>query len=202
MNHMKPSQGVVRRVSALLLVSLLMMSALVSCKKKEEKPKSYATIQMEDDLGEIVIELDPNAAPITVENFKKLAGEGFYDGLTFHRIMKGFMIQGGDPLGTGTGGSGTSIKGEFKENGVDNPLKHVRGTVSMARSEAPDSASSQFFICVNDAGVKHLDGKYAAFGTVLKGMEVADKIVELHLLDPTSVPAMKSITISEENPVK
>ena len=123
------------------------------------------------------LELYPQYAPITVENFIKLAKEGFYDGLTFHRVISGFMIQGGCPLGTGTGGPGYEIKGEFKQNGVDNPLKHTRGVISMARSMMPDSAGSQFFIMHQDA--PHLDGAYAAFGKVISGIEVVDEIASV-----------------------
>jgi peptidyl-prolyl cis-trans isomerase B (cyclophilin B) len=115
-------------------------------------------------------------APITVENYVKLAQSGFYDGLTFHRIMDGFMIQGGDPDGNGTGGSDEKIKGEFSKNGVPNPISHVKGVISMARSNDPDSASSQFFITVADS--TFLDGSYAAFGRVTEGMEVAEKIAK------------------------
>ena len=117
-----------------------------------------------------------DTAPITVTNFVNLVNQGFYDGLTFHRIISGFMIQGGDPLGNGTGGSENKIKGEFSANGVDNPLKHTRGVLSMARSSAYNSASSQFFIMHADA--PHLDGQYAAFGKVLSGMEVVDAICQ------------------------
>ena len=126
------------------------------------------------DYGTIKVELDADAAPITVTNFVNLAKEGFYDGLTFHRIMSGFMIQGGDPRGDGTGGSDQTIKGEFSQNGVENNLLHTRGAISMARSRANDSASSQFFIVHEDS--KHLDGSYAAFGYVTEGMDVVDKI--------------------------
>lgn len=128
------------------------------------------------DYGTIDVELYADEAPISVTNFLKLAGEGFYDGLTFHRIISGFMIQGGDPLGTGMGGSDEMIKGEFAANGVDNPLKHTRGAISMARSQFPDSGSSQFFIVHQDS--PHLDGQYAAFGYVTDGMDVVDKICE------------------------
>ena len=128
------------------------------------------------DYGVIKVELDSEAAPETVDNFVKLAKEGFYDGLTFHRIISGFMIQGGDPEGNGTGGSDTTIKGEFSNNGVDNPISHVRGTISMARSMEYDSASSQFFIVHEDS--TFLDGDYAGFGTVTEGMEVVDAICE------------------------
>ena len=126
------------------------------------------------DYGTITAELYGEVAPITVENFVKLANEGFYDGLTFHRIISGFMIQGGDPLGNGTGGADEDIKGEFAANGWNNPIPHERGVLSMARSTAPDSASSQFFIMHQAA--PHLDGSYAAFGKVLTGMEVVDAI--------------------------
>ena len=131
------------------------------------------TIQMENG-GKIKLELYPGVAPITVENFEKLAKEGFYDGLIFHRVIKGFMIQGGCPDGTGTGGPGYQIKGEFSSNGVENPLKHERGVISMARSQNPNSAGSQFFIMHQDA--PHLDGQYAAFGKVVEGMDVVDEI--------------------------
>ena len=124
--------------------------------------------------GTIQAELYADVAPITVENFIKLAKEGFYDGLTFHRIISGFMIQGGDPLGNGTGGSAEKIKGEFAANGFNNPLKHTRGVLSMARAMAPDSASSQFFIMHKD--YPSLDGQYAAFGKVTEGIEIVDAI--------------------------
>lgn len=127
-----------------------------------------------DNGSQIKIELDPQAAPITCANFEKLVNEGFYNGLTFHRIIPGFMIQGGDPLGNGTGGSKENIKGEFASNGVNNPLKHTRGVISMARAMNPNSASSQFFIMHADA--PHLDGDYAAFGKVVEGMDVVDQI--------------------------
>lgn len=124
--------------------------------------------------GSIKLKLDANTAPITVSNFVGLANDGFYNGLTFHRIIKGFMIQGGDPNGDGTGGSKDTIKGEFSSNGVDNPLKHARGVISMARSQSNDSASSQFFIMHEDA--PSLDGEYAAFGSAYSGMDIVDKI--------------------------
>ena len=126
------------------------------------------------DYGTISLELDGDTAPITVQNFMDLANAGFYDGLTFHRIMDGFMIQGGDPNGDGTGGSDQNIKGEFAGNGVENNISHVKGVISMARAQDPDSASSQFFICVADS--EFLDGQYAAFGHVTEGQDVADKI--------------------------
>ena len=135
--------------------------------------KHHAEIVVKN-YGTIALELDADVAPITVENFANLVNEGFYNGLTFHRIISGFMIQGGDPLGNGTGGSSKTIKGEFASNGVKNSISHVRGTISMARSSMPNSASSQFFIVHQDS--TFLDGKYAAFGTVTSGMEVVDKI--------------------------
>lgn len=152
-------------------------------------------IEMENG-KKIKLELDSSAAPITVENFEKLVRDGFYDGLTFHRIIPGFMIQGGCPLGTGTGGPGHTIKGEFKSNGVDNPIRHTRGVISMARSMMPNSAGSQFFIMHKDA--PHLDGQYAAFGRVVDGIEVVDEIasVETDYSDkPTTPVVIKSITI-------
>ena len=134
-------------------------------------------VQMDiKDYGTIKLELDSDAAPITVENFVSLVKDGFYDGLTFHRIIEGFMIQGGDPRGNGTGGSANNIKGEFRVNGVNNPISHVRGAISMARAMDYNSASSQFFIVHEDS--QFLDGQYAAFGMVTEGIEVVDKIAE------------------------
>ena len=133
-------------------------------------------IEMENG-AKIELELYPEAAPKTVQNFEKLVKSGFYDGLTFHRIIPGFMIQGGDPLGNGMGGADEEIYGEFKANGHDNPIKHVRGVISMARAFNPNSASSQFFIMHADA--PHLDGQYAAFGKVLSGMETVDEIASI-----------------------
>jgi len=144
----------------------------------------------------IKLELYPEAAPITVENFEKLVSEGFYNGLIFHRVIKDFMIQGGDPTGTGTGGSGNKIKGEFLTNGVNNPIKHERGVISMARSAMPDSASSQFFIVHKDS--PHLDGSYAAFGRVVEGIDVVDEIAcaETGYMDrPVEDQIMKLVTI-------
>ena len=150
--------------------------------------------------GEITLELYPDIAPITVENFKNLCEEGFYDGLTFHRIISGFMIQGGDPEGNGTGGPGYQIKGEFEANGVENDLKHERGVISMARSQAYDSAGSQFFIMHEDA--PHLDGQYAAFGKVTDGMDVVDEIAGTEVYydgqTPLEAPVIESIKIVEE----
>ena len=137
--------------------------------------KHYVDIHMKD-LGTIRVELDADSAPITVTHFVNLVKDGFYDGLTFHRIIAGFMMQGGDPTGTGGGGSKNTIKGEFAANGVDNPLSHTRGAISMARTDDPNSANSQFFIMHQDG--LFLDGSYAAFGYVIEGMEIVDEICE------------------------
>lgn len=155
--------------------------------------KHHVEIQVED-YGVIKAELDADAAPITVTNFVDLAEDGFYDGLTFHRIISGFMIQGGDPNGNGSGGSDKTIKGEFADNGVENPIAHERGVLSMARSQEPDSASSQFFIMHEAA--PHLDGQYAAFGKVTEGMEIVDKICE-----ETTVLDNNGTVAKEDQPV-
>ena len=168
----------------LLLVSALMLCACGSKTAETAEPAGSAEAAgglhhvelVVKDYGTITLELDADAAPITVANFLKLAESGFYDGLTFHRIMDGFMIQGGDPDGNGSGGSGETIKGEFQQNGVDNPISHVKGVISMARAKNPDSASSQFFITVADS--TFLDGAYAAFGHVTDGMDVAEQIAK------------------------
>ena len=161
----------------------------------------HAEIEVKD-YGTIKVELDADTAPISVTNFVKLAQEHFYDGLTFHRIIDGFMIQGGDPEGTGRGGSGKTIKGEFSENGVENNISHERGVISMARSSDPDSASSQFFIVQSDS--TYLDGQYAAFGHVTEGMDIVDKICKD--AEPTDnngtisaekQPVMTSVTITD-----
>ena len=155
-------------------------------------------ITMQDG-GVIDLELDAQAAPITVENFLKLVKDGFYDGLTFHRIIPGFMIQGGCPDGTGMGGPGWHIKGEFARNGVPNPIKHTRGVISMARAMDPNSAGSQFFIMHEDA--PHLDGGYAAFGHVVAGMDVVDRIAEVatdYNDRPLTPVVMESVRVEEE----
>ena len=144
------------------------------------KGKHHAVIDVKD-FGTIELELDADTAPITVTNFVNLAKDGFYDGLTFHRNIEGFMIQGGDPNGNGTGGSKHTIKGEFSENGVENNMKHERGVISMARSQNYDSASSQFFIM--HAKASHLDGQYAAFGKVTNGLDVLDKLEKVKAMD-------------------
>lgn len=172
---------------------------------KESVPggkKYVATIKVKD-YGDIVFEMDEGIAPQTVQNFVNLANGGFYDGLTFHRIMDGFMIQGGDPMGNGTGGSSKTVEGEFASNGFNNTLSHVRGTVSMARAQDPDSASSQFFIVDEDS--TFLDGDYAAFGTVTSGMDVVDKITadakptdNNGSIEASQQPVIETITITEE----
>lgn len=171
-------------IGGVLLVAIVALIVLLSGGNEDAWPGKQPTaadlvatdyIQIEvADYGTITAELYGKAAPITVANFLKLVNEGFYDGLTFHRIISGFMIQGGDPKGNGTGGSDEEIRGEFASNGWNNPLAHERGVLSMARSNAPDSASSQFFIMHEAA--PHLDGSYAAFGRVLTGMEVVDAL--------------------------
>ena len=186
---------------ALCLLAVTMLWAGAGCQKsspgagedkKGETDMSKATITMEDG-QEIHVELDAAQAPITVENFVKLAEDGFYDGLTFHRIEPGFVIQGGDPNGNGTGGPGHNIKGEFSANGVDNTISHGRGVISMARAQPYDSAGSQFFITLGDA--TFLDGQYAGFGTVdEESMKVVDSIVEQYAKDGKA-PVMKSVTI-------
>ena len=154
------------------------------------------------DYGAITLELDGDSAPLTVANFVKLAKDGFYDGLTFHRIMDGFMMQGGDPNGNGTGGSDETIPGEFSANGYDNPISHTRGAISMARTSDPDSASSQFFICQADS--TFLDGSYAAFGRVTDGMDVVDAICadaqptdDNGTIPPEAQPVINSVTIQD-----
>ncbi|MBQ9511372.1 MAG: peptidylprolyl isomerase [Clostridia bacterium] len=157
-----------------------------------------AIIEMENG-KKMTADLYPDVAPITVENFVKLAKQGFYNGLIFHRVIKGFMIQGGDPTGTGMGGPGWKIKGEFSANGVKNDLRHTRGVLSMARSSMPDSAGSQFFIMHKDA--PHLDGQYAAFGKLTDGFETLDEIatVKTDYYDrPLTEQKIKSVIIAEE----
>ena len=169
---------------------------------QKEANKVMVEIIMKDG-GKMQLELYPDVAPATVENFVKLVNDGFYDGLTFHRIIKGFMIQGGDPEGTGMGGSKDTIKGEFKQNGVQNDLKHTRGVISMARSQNPNSASSQFFIMHDDA--PYLDGQYAAFGKMVSGFEELDKLAETPVQDGNGTvakgdqPQIESIKIIDNN---
>lgn len=156
---------------ALSISVALLVGTLAACgSKKDSASKSSGD-------NSFVITLYPDVAPITCENFEKLVKDGFYDGLKFHRVVEDFMAQGGDPKGDGTGGSTDTIKGEFSQNGVENTLSHTRGVVSMARSNDPDSASSQFFICYGDESF--LDGQYAAFGKVTEGMDVVDSFVKV-----------------------
>ena len=180
MKNNKKTTGIIAGILLLIVVLVAAVIVLFAVRGKKESTetidaagKHHIEIQVKD-YGTIKAELDGDAAPITVANFLKLAESGFYDGLTFHRIIDGFMIQGGDPKGNGTGGADKTIKGEFSQNGVENKLSHVRGTLSMARSQDMDSASSQFFIVQSDC--TYLDGQYAAFGTVTEGMELVDKI--------------------------
>jgi len=199
-----------KRIFALFLTAALTAACLMTlsaCGKTEKAPgeggeadmSETIAVQIEmEDGGIIKLELYPGIAPITCENFVNLAKDGFYDGLIFHRVIEGFMIQGGCPEGTGFGGSGKNIKGEFASNGVENNLKHERGVVSMARSKAMDSASSQFFICHDDA--PHLDGDYAAFGRVTEGMDVVDAIAAVAVDGddkPLTDVVIKTITVIE-----
>ena len=199
-----------------LLAGVLAVCLLCGCgQKREEAPQeaekapagaaeevtAYADIAIED-YGTVTVALCGNAAPETVENFITLAKDGFYDGLTFHRIIAGFMMQGGDPNGNGTGGSGKTIQGEFSDNGFENSLSHTRGAISMARAKDYDSASSQFFIVHEDS--TFLDGQYAAFGYVTEGMDVVDKICEAAepvdgngSIAAEAQPVIESITIRE-----
>lgn len=171
-----------RILSLLLIVSTLMCFS--SCKNATEssaqKIGKYTAVITVKDYGDIELELDGDTAPMTVKNFITLAKDGFYDGLTFHRIINGYMIQGGDPEGTGYGGSGTNITGEFEKNGIKNDISHEKGVISMARSNEYNSASSQFFIVQEESDLikKTLDGSYAAFGHVTKGIEVVDAIAQ------------------------
>ena len=198
-----------KRTICILLAALALLT-LGACGKKtaaaNEAGEPFRTVRHAEitvrDYGTIKLELDEGSAPITVANFIKLAQSGFYDGLTFHRIMDGFMIQGGDPKGNGTGGAEEKIKGEFSQNGVPNPIRHVKGVISMARAKDPDSASSQFFITVADA--TFLDGGYAAFGRVTEGMEIAEKIAKdarpvdnNGTIPPEQQPVIESIVITD-----
>ena len=166
-----------KKILAFAAALALLLGILTACggNSDEVAGKHHVEIVIRD-YGTIAVELDADAAPITVANFLKLAESGFYDGLTFHRIISGFMMQGGDPEGTGMGGSSEKIKGEFSANGIKNDLSHTRGAISMARAQAMDSASSQFFIVHQDS--TFLDGQYACFGYVTDGMDVVDAICE------------------------
>lgn len=201
-----------RKILSIILACFMLTTLLAGCGKNQAQEETqndfpllsgkYNAEIVVKDYGTIKLELDVDTAPITVTNFVNLAKDGFYNSLTFHRIIEGFMIQGGDPLGNGTGGSDTNIKGEFELNGIKNDISHVRGVISMARSQDYDSASSQFFIVQADS--TYLDKQYAAFGHVTEGMEVVDaicaKMTELGLSDSIPAenqPVIESITIIE-----
>lgn len=193
-----------KKLTLLILGSIVCFGILAGCSGKKENDKvesssheknPIATINIKD-FGTVKVELYPNVAPNTVDNFVSLANKGYYDGLIFHRIIDGFMIQGGDPTGTGTGGPGYTIEGEFSKNGFKNDLKHEKGVISMARTNSPDTAGSQFFIMTEDA--VHLDGQYAAFGKVIEGLDVIEKVgkVQTGANDkPVSDVIIESITI-------
>lgn len=191
-----------------IIILLLVINILVNNKKEKNDMKDLLTgkhyVEMKvKDYGTIELELDSDVAPITVTNFINLVNSKFYDGLTFHRIIDGFMIQGGDPLGNGTGGSSKTIKGEFSENGVKNSISHVRGVISMARSSDYNSASSQFFIVQKDT--TSLDGQYAAFGKVISGMDIVDKIAKVKVEDDNGTvskenqPVIESIRVTQKD---
>ena len=193
-----------------ILLALVLVLCLCACGGSKAPSYTYtdpgqklrhAEITIRD-YGTIKLELDEGVAPITVENFVELANKGFYNGLTFHRIIDGFMIQGGDPQGDGFGGSGKTIKGEFADNGVKNPISHVKGVLSMARGDEYDSGSSQFFITVADS--TFLDGHYAAFGKVTEGVEIAEQIAkdakpidDNGTIPPEAQPVIESIVITD-----
>lgn len=186
-----------KKALSLLLASFLLMPCLSACTDETDKLSNVVIIDVKD-FGKITVELYPDVAPETVRNFKKLVNEKFYDGLIFHRIIEGFMIQGGDPKGDGTGGytdangNKVTIKGEFSSNNFKNTLAHTRGVISMARSGNPNSASSQFFICQYSAS--HLNGDYAAFGKVIEGIEVVDAIAAVDT--NSSNKPLKDVVIS------
>ena len=191
-----------KKIGLMFVIALVGVFMVTGCGKTEYLTgKINVEIEVKD-YGTIAVELDADEAPITVTNFVNLVEDGFYDGLTFHRIIDGFMIQGGDPNGDGSGGSSRTIKGEFSSNGVDNSIDHVRGVISMARSSLPNSASSQFFIVQEDS--PHLNGEYAAFGHVTSGMEIVDAICEdVQVEDtngtvlPENQPVITSIKVVE-----
>lgn len=185
-----------KTILAAALASAMMLCSFTACDNKDDAAGAGS---------QFTITLYPDKAPITCENFEKLVSDGFYDGLTFHRVCDDFMAQGGDPAGNGTGGSAQTIKGEFSANGVENNLSHKRGVISMARSQAMDSASSQFFICYTDCSF--LDGQYAAFGEVTEGMEVVDSFLEVErvlgsdraISSPTSPIVIESAVMIEDD---
>ena len=186
-----------KKIGLMFVIVLVGVFMVTGCGKTEYLTgKINVEIEVKD-YGTIAVELDADEAPITVTNFVDLVEEGFYDGLTFHRIIDGFMIQGGDPNGDGSGGSSRTIKGEFSSNGIDNSIDHVRGVISMARSSLPNSASSQFFIVQEDS--PHLNGEYAAFGHVTSGMEIVDAIcedVQVEDTNGTVLPENQPVIIS------
>ena len=210
-----------KKFLAVLICAFMVCTLITACGDKTEKtpentaaPEASADITQKEenkimveitmkDGGKMQLELYPDVAPATVENFVKLVNDGFYDGLTFHRSRNGCMSQGGDPEGTGMGGSKDTIKGEFKQNGVQNDLKHTRGVISMARSQNPNSASSQFFIMHDDA--PYLDGQYAAFGKMVSGFEELDKLAETPVQDGNGTvakgdqPQIETIKIIDNN---
>lgn len=191
-----------KKIISILLVAIMILPCFVSCDSVNSLP-NVVIIDVKD-YGKITVELYPDVAPVTVRNFKKLVNEGFYDGLIFHRVIEDFMIQGGCPVGNGTGGqtdekgNRINIKGEFSANNFKNTLNHTRGVISMARSADPNSASSQFFICHQSAA--HLNGKYASFGKVTSGMEVVDAIAAVPTNEndkPLTDVVITSITFAE-----
>lgn len=199
------NKNIIFAVSTVIIIVLILVINVLVNKKNETSErkdlltgKHYVEITVKG-YGKIDLELDADVAPITVTNFINLVNDKFYDGLTFHRIIDGFMVQGGDPLGNGTGGSSKTIKGEFSDNGINNSISHVRGVISMARSNSYDSASSQFFIVHEDS--TFLDGKYAAFGKVTSGMDVVDELAKVKVEDNNGTvlkenqPVIESIKI-------
>lgn len=205
-----------KRICLCLLVLAILLVLTTGCEKKDYsngvlEGYSYSETEEETNYVKILtsknevvlIELLPDTAPITVQNFKDLVKEKFYDNLTFHRVIENFMIQTGDPLGNGTGGSEKKIKGEFASNGVENKLKHKTGVVSMARSSDYDSASSQFFICVSD-NVSYLDGEYAAFGRVIAGLDAVERISKVSTdsndkpIKPEKMVSVRFVNVTKE----
>ena len=194
MSHFKNFKKIMAVAAAASMLMLTGCGKSISTSDVNDTPP---TTNSEQSGNIIVLTLHPNEAPITCENFEKLVNEGFYNGLTFHRVVDEFMAQGGDPKGDGTGGSPDTIKGEFSSNGVDNPISHQRGVVSMARSQSPDSASSQFFICYNGNYASSLDGNYAAFANVTEGMEVVDSFTNI----PMAMGGIDQIPTAPTEPI-
>lgn len=182
---------------------LFLMFMICSCAQNKEMPKENPIVTMDiKDFGQIKIELYPNIAFNTVANFVNLTEEGFYDNNTIHRVQKGFVIQGGDPTGTGTGGPGYTIKGEFSQNGFNNTLSHTKGVISMARNADPNSAGSQFFIVLSDDAKASLDGLYASFGKVIENMDVIEKIENTDFeIDNNAFGTLKKPLIIEKTTV-